>query len=295
MTEPFFSVIIPTYNRKSIFETTIDSALAQTFKEFEIIVVDDGSTDNTKEFIEETYKDAVHLISISNSERGKARNTGTAYAKGKYIYFLDSDDILYPNHLAEAFSFIQKQNQPEWVFQEYEFIDKTTGKKTRIKYNRKSPVKALISKGNFMSCHGVFLRRDIALLHPFEENREMAGSEDYALWLKLAARYRLNINQTVTSALLQHDARSVFNFSPEKLIKRKELMLKAVLSDEVFCHQYSSLISRLKANTYSYLALHLAMISSKPKAFRYLIKSFRSSPASIFTRRSAAILKHLLR
>lgn len=295
MLEPFFSIIIPTYNRRNIVVKTIGSALNQTFQSLEIIVVDDGSTDGTAESLNVAFGDRIKLITIPNGERGKARNTGTAYAKGKYIYFLDSDDILYPDHLAKAFAFIQKQNQPEWVFQEYEFIDKSTGKKTPIKYNRKSPVKALISKGNFMSCHGVFLRRDIALLHPFEENRDMAGSEDYALWLKLAARYPLFINPTVTSALVQHDARSVFNFSPNKLIKRKELMLKTVLSDEVFCHQYSSLIPRLKANTYSYLALHLAMISSKPKAFRYLIKSFRSSPSSIFTRRSAAILKHLLR
>ncbi|NEN23415.1 glycosyltransferase [Cryomorpha ignava] len=291
---PFFSIIIPTYNRQKLIADTISSVLNQTFSDFEIIIVDDGSTDNTKTFIEKTFQDKVRLVSIPNSERGKARNTGTAIAKGKYIYFLDSDDLIYRTHLQEAFSFIQNHNQPEWIFQEYEFLNKLTRRKSPIQYDRETAIKSLVSEGNFMSCHGVFLRKDIADAHPFEENREMAGSEDYALWLRLAARYPLLINHKVTSALVQHDDRSVFNFAPEKLIKRKELMLKTVLDDKEVQSQFGTFMPALKSNTYSYISLHLAMIKSKRRSISYFIKSLKASPGSILNRRSRAILKHLI-
>src|SRR5690554_3777960 len=132
---PYFSVIIPSYNRRNFIGETINSVLSQTFKDFEIIVVDDGSTDNTKLYIEETFNEKVRIISIPNSERGKARNTGTENARGEYMYYLDSDDILYPNHLQQAFAFIESKDNPEWIFQEYEFLNKKSGKTSSVTYN----------------------------------------------------------------------------------------------------------------------------------------------------------------
>lgn len=292
MNNPFFSIIIPTYNRTHLIGKTIDSVLQQSLKDFEIIVVDDGSTDHTEEYLERNYRNKVKVIRIPNGERGKARNTGTLIAKGKYVYFLDSDDLLYPNHLALAKQFIENLKLPEWIFQEYEIQNGDI--KTPVSYNRNNPIKDLVTKGNFMSCHGVFLRNDIARNHPFEEDRQMAGSEDYALWLELAARYPLRINPIITSALVQHDDRSVFNFSPEKLIKRKQMMMDKVNSDPAITKSFSKWMPYLKSNTYSYIALHLAMIESKKPAIHHFRKSIIASPASIFTRRSLAIIKHLM-
>lgn len=271
---------------------TIDSVLHQSFADFEIIVIDDGSTDHTQEYLAQNYGNKIKFIRIPNSERGKARNTGTLNARGQYVYFLDSDDILYPTHLALAKQFIENLDSPEWIFQEYEIQNRE--KHIPVSYNRKSPLKTLLTRGNFLSCHGVFLRNDIAQNHPFEENRQMAGSEDYVLWLELAARYPFHINPVITSALIQHKDRSVFNFSPEKLIKRKEIMLKKVRNDPEITKTFSKWMPALKSNTYSYIALHLAMINSKKSAIQYFKKSISVSPASIFTRRTLAIIKHLI-
>ena len=87
---PFFSVIIPTYNRAHMLERAIKSVLAQTYKNFELIVVDDGSTDETKELLSK-YKD-IHYYKIDNSGVSFARNFGVSKSKGKYLCFLDSDD-----------------------------------------------------------------------------------------------------------------------------------------------------------------------------------------------------------
>ena len=89
---PKVSVVIPTYNRESFIEETIESVLNQTFKDFEIIVVDDGSTDNTKEKLKR-FGTKIKLIEQKNSERAVSRNNGVKNSNSEYIAFLDSDDI----------------------------------------------------------------------------------------------------------------------------------------------------------------------------------------------------------
>lgn len=89
------SVIIPTYNRADLVGQAVDSALLQSVGEVEVIVVDDGSTDNTAEIVG-AYGDRVRYIRTENRGVGHARNVGTRHATGRYLTFLDSDDCLYP-------------------------------------------------------------------------------------------------------------------------------------------------------------------------------------------------------
>lgn len=95
----FFTIIIPTYNRAHTIRRPIDSILAQTFSDWELIIVDDGSTDTTKEIVE-SYKDSrIRYVWQENQERSAARNHGISLAKGKWICFQDSDDEYLPEHL----------------------------------------------------------------------------------------------------------------------------------------------------------------------------------------------------
>ena len=95
---PKVSVIIPTYNREEFISETIESVLNQTYKDFEIIVIDDGSTDNTKRKLEK-FNSKIKLIEQKNSERAISRNNGVKNAGGVYIAFLDSDDLWTTNKL----------------------------------------------------------------------------------------------------------------------------------------------------------------------------------------------------
>ncbi len=95
MPAPRISVIIPTYNRAHFITTAIDSVLQQTCHDVEIIVVDDGSTDDTRERLT-AYGNRIRYILTPNRRVGHARNVGMAHAKGDYLTFLDSDDLLYP-------------------------------------------------------------------------------------------------------------------------------------------------------------------------------------------------------
>ena len=110
---PFFSIVIPTYNRAHLIRKTIESVLAQEDQDFEIIVVDDGSEDNTGEVVRAIGDDRVIYHKKNNAERGAARNYGAIRARGRYVTFLDSDDLLYANHLAAARRLINERHEPE--------------------------------------------------------------------------------------------------------------------------------------------------------------------------------------
>jgi glycosyltransferase involved in cell wall biosynthesis len=95
---PKVSVIIPTYNRGSLIKRAVDSVLSQTFKDYEIIIIDDGSKDDTKDVLA-PYMDRVRYVHQANAGISKARNHGIELAKGQYIAFLDSDDYWAPEKL----------------------------------------------------------------------------------------------------------------------------------------------------------------------------------------------------
>lgn len=294
MSEPFFSIIIPTYNRASFITKTIESALNQNQDSFEVVVVDDGSTDETQEILGGLADKRLRCVFQENKERGAARNRGVRESRGRYVYFLDSDDLLFTNHLSEAYKTLSNE-EAEFYFQPYSMHDEKSGKRKDIKMPSGDPGEFLVRHGNFISCHGVFLRRDIALKHPFVEDRAMAGSEDYELWLRLAARYKLHLGKTVTSALIDHQDRSVFNFDPKKLIDRKTLFLERTMADEKIREKWESFFSWLKSGAYSYIALHLP----RGKRFnrlrsQYLWKAVLSRPAFIFSKRNIVIIRQLL-
>ena len=131
------SVIIPAYNSAKHISKSVNSVFAQTFENFEIIIVDDYSTDNTREVIKKLseYDQRVRYVFLEkNSGAAVARNTGMANAKGRYIAFLDSDDVWEPNKLSIQMSYL-KENNP-FVFCAYDIIDgngNTLDKKMKIK------------------------------------------------------------------------------------------------------------------------------------------------------------------
>src|SRR6187200_2123126 len=97
----FFSVIVPVYNRSHLLGETIDTILAQRYPHFEIIIVDDGSTENIKKVLDENYNNELRVkyFRKQNEERGAARNFGLKQAIGDYAVFFDSDDFMKPHYL----------------------------------------------------------------------------------------------------------------------------------------------------------------------------------------------------
>lgn len=115
MPTPFFSTIIPVHNRPRLVISAIESALTQTLGDQEIIVVDDGSTDDTASAIRDRFSGRVLFLQQSNTGPGPARNTGIAAARGEYIAFLDSDDLWFPWTLATYRRVIAGHRSPAFV------------------------------------------------------------------------------------------------------------------------------------------------------------------------------------
>lgn len=106
-----FSVIIPTYNRSNLLKQAIDSVLSQTFDDYELIIIDDGSTDNTPEVLD-AYRTQIRVITHSHQGQVITRNAGAAVAVGEYMAFLDSDDLMLPWALETYKKVILDTNQP---------------------------------------------------------------------------------------------------------------------------------------------------------------------------------------
>lgn len=123
------SVIIPTYNRAGFVKKCISSVISQTYRPIEIIVVDDGSTDSTCEVLSRIYADlsgqpdlTMNIICLANGGAARAKNTGIRAAKGEWIQFLDSDDLLLPNKIDDALKVATREGV-EIVYSKAQFID----------------------------------------------------------------------------------------------------------------------------------------------------------------------------
>jgi glycosyltransferase involved in cell wall biosynthesis len=110
MNLPLVSIIIPTFNSKQFIKETVNSALHQTYKNIEVVLVDDGSTDGTEAYFDEFQKQAVRCFKIQNGGASNARNFGLSKSKGEYIQFLDADDILHHNKIEAQIKAMLYQN-----------------------------------------------------------------------------------------------------------------------------------------------------------------------------------------
>ncbi len=291
-----FSLIIPTYNREKFIAETLYSALNQEYQNFEILVVDDGSTDSTKDIvlniIEQNKTIKIKYIYQNNSERGAARNLGTKEANGDYITFLDSDDVLYPNHFTTAAEIVLKQPNIEIFHLGYE-VKNNKGQIVGLRPEIKNPSGNQLIIGNFISCNGIFLRREIAKQNLFCEERELALFEDWELWLRLATQYQFQFFNQVTSYINNHDERSVLEVNKDKLISKMNLFLNKVLGNsDVVCYFLKD-IKHFKTSCYSYVSLHLALAKKyKIDTLYFLFKTLLNDPLFIFKRRFFVIVKH---
>lgn len=188
----YFSIIIPTYNRAQFISETIKSVIAQEFTNWELIIIDDGSKDNTKEIISQFQKrDArIKYYYQKNTERSAARNNGILYATGKYICFLDSDDLYSPLHLKYAYEEIIKNGEPTALF----FTNVTRKQEEKLtpildksieEFN--NPVCYILLTNESVIPARVIISSNILSSEKF--NQELTVSEDAELFSRIAAKY----------------------------------------------------------------------------------------------------------
>jgi len=217
---PKVSIIIPTYNRADFLPQALESIFAQTYQNFEVIVSDDGSTDNTKEVIQQ-YGDRVNYLKNNHSGLPSvARNTAIKLANGKYIAFLDSDDVWLPDKLKIQVDAIENNLRLGLVCSNA-FLTNSDGKESNQLYQfpgkgSSGSVFLDLLKNNFVITSSVMLRRDtLGKVGNFSEAKELQVGEDYALWLNIALDWEV---EYLESPLI------VYRDSPQSSIRKKQDM-----------------------------------------------------------------------
>lgn len=218
--QPYFSVIMPVYNRAELVKESIDSVLRQTFQDFELICINDGSTDNTLEVLSELEKidPRIKVISHENKGRCQARNSGIAHAKGKWIAFLDSDDFYLDNHLETLQTLIKRFPSFSGIATELVFEDRIRDH-NKCRYYRDFVVLSLddfadtnpISLNQF--CYNKASCPD--LLFP-EIN--ILAAEDLLFFRMFSNRYKILKSGIITNFVNTHENRSVNLISPELFV-----------------------------------------------------------------------------
>ena len=189
--KPLVSVIIPLFNKETVIRKTIDSVLSQTYHDFEIVVIDDGSTDHSVETIRQYDDSRISLYIKSNGGPSSARNYGTEKSTGNWILFLDADDTLQPNALERLVSpIISNETSVDLISGNYNII-----KGTEVKRHHLSGYSGLIPRrkkmywlfiGNCFPRTGVaIIRKDFLVIYPFPENfRRFEDMSVMIQWVK---------------------------------------------------------------------------------------------------------------
>ncbi len=193
--KPLVSVIIPTYNRGWILKEAIDSVLAQDFKDYELIVVDDGSSDNTREVLD-TYGQEIIVLRQANKGVSAARNRGIAEAGGQLVAFLDSDDLWLPRKLSRQVDFFNLN--PDAVINQTEEIWIRNGVRVNPKNRHRKPSGMIFERSLglcLVSPSAVMIRKTLLdVVGVFDEN--LPACEDYDLWLRISCRYPVHLIDT---------------------------------------------------------------------------------------------------
>ncbi|MBI2995188.1 MAG: glycosyltransferase [Candidatus Melainabacteria bacterium] len=271
---PKVSIIIPTYNRENFISETIESVLNQTFKDFEIVIINDGSTDNTKKKLEK-FNTKIKLINQANSERAVSRNNGVKNSNGEYIAFLDSDDLWEKDKLEKQVEILDKYKDMVLVYSQCSRINENgikikTAKRQLEGYSGNIFEKLLLR--NIISSPTPLVRRDF-----FEKTigfqTQYVPYEDWEFWLRFSlfgkfyfiperlARYRIHPEQSVklaTAQKIEEVTTKLLNDS-FKLKNTKEEIIKRSLgiANLRFCYWYIMANQISKAKEKINIALNL--------------------------------------
>ncbi|BAZ17169.1 glycosyltransferase involved in cell wall biogenesis [Calothrix sp. NIES-4071] len=285
------SVIVPAYNVRNYIHDSLASLKCQSFQDFEVLIVDDGSTDDTanvvQTFIQQDSR--FRLLQKQNGGLSSARNYGIRHARGKYIALLDGDDTYHPNKLANHVAHLEKNPQVGVVYSASKAI-RDDGRPTFISLSGKpiysDPLKALLCK-NFVG-HGsnaIFRKCLIDDVGEFDEN--LRSSEDIDFWLRVAATQKWQFLREPSILCYYRVRPSGLSFNVLQMQRCNEQVIQSAYqrSKELV----EPMLPTAYAYMYRYLA-RLAMQSGDIETSRSFIDKALASDKSIFYRDARSLL-----
>jgi GalNAc5-diNAcBac-PP-undecaprenol beta-1,3-glucosyltransferase len=289
MRSPFFSIVVPCYNRAEFLPQTILSIKKQDFSDFEILLIDDGSADNTQAIVGKIAEEDRRVVYIyqQNAERGAARNNGIKNASGEYIIFLDSDDEMQKNCLQRLNEGIAQNPGYNFYAAKYDFIRNGKWFSSTMR-----PVKqgeydiSIVLKGNPFACNFCIKRNNPGLIL-FEEDRTLSTTEDWMFLIENLRHNKIFVFDFIGVSMHQHAERSMQQ--NQLLIKRRIKATEQVLQKIDFSE---SEIKSLWAYTYQFCGVHSYLDNNRKQAINFLIKAVRMQGWS--KERILAFIKYMI-
>lgn len=278
---PFFTIVIPTYNREDLILETLESVFQQTYKNFEIIVVDNCSTDRTIEVLQPLVEQGkIQLIqNAQNLERSRARNVGIKAAKGDYLTLLDSDDFMYPSNLQDAADFIKANKHSNFFHNYYELVDANLKPLHQYRYPSEGKQLKRLAMGNFISCIGVFMSREVFTNYQFNEDEDILGSEDWELWIRVRSAYPLGVIAKVNNGIRHHSGRSISSYEIESVLIRKMYIINHLLKNEQVAKVFGEYEEDMRAAALVFAAIVANDAQLYRESRKYLSKALSKKPS----------------
>ena len=245
--ENLVSVIIPNYNHARFLGDAINSVLIQDYKNIEIIVVDDGSTDDSAEMVGQ-FGERVNYVYQENAGLSAARNTGIRASHGAFIGVLDADDMYEPAYVSTLVGALEASPEAAGVYCGYQFVDHENNLLPQIE-NRpvlSDELHEALLDGNFFVPESIFLRRYVYDdVGPFDE--ELRACEDWDVWLRVTKKYKIiHIPEILTRHRILPESMST---DPLRMLTNRLAVLKKHVGDEPSTGD-SSLLNRAYGRAY---------------------------------------------
>lgn len=226
------SIIIPCYNAERYIAETILSVKNQSYNDWECIIVNDGSTDNSEKIILDliTDDDRFAYVKQENSGPGKARNTGASFAKGKYITFLDADDMIGKDYLASAEEFLDRNENCILYYGKVKHLYEDTNKSFILKPTTRAYWEILFHNQFNATC--VFRKKDFENIGGY--NEDLDNKEDWEFYIRLLYRNRPFFIDDVLAFTYRHHKDSRNKEGSERIYFEKIMDLNPVIKDDFY-------------------------------------------------------------
>lgn len=286
---PTVSVVIATYNYAQYLPEAIESVLGQTFQDLEIIIVDDGSTDDTQHVVESFLSDKrIAYHRINHLGQPKAKNFGIHRSSGEYIAFLDADDIWLPAKLEKQISLFRNDPQLGVVYSRRTLIDSNGHNlPTKQPLLSRGHVLKRMFQNNFVCFSSCVIQRYVFdHIGLFDEDIPLAI--DYDLWLRIAKQYRFDyVDEQLVKYRTGHTNLSCRGI--ERLHIALDIMNRSLCDHETKMQLGNRLIRQCYAETYAHLA-YAHRSSSRMRSFVWYLRSIFQSPFLLEAWRGIAFL-----
>lgn len=310
---PKVSVVIPTYNTARFVGAAVESVLAQTFEDFEVIIVDDGSTDNTREIIARFVDPRIRYVYQENQERSAARNAGIRLARGEYIAFLDADDVWLPEKLALQVSLLETLPAVglvytgAYVMEHGRIFTEQKGK------HRGRVVKPLLAVDNIVAgsgCTPMVRRECFDQVGLFDQVSSVIPCEDWDMWLRIAMKYEFDYVPQPLAKCRVHSANTMKQ--AERMKQGTLAFFDKVLATPALQDQVRPVRRRIQSLAYfmvgrayytaremgtarRYFLKSLWFYPLQGRAWTYLLRSFLGTRLTEVVRAGRNRFAHLLR